>query len=54
MHTRKEIIKAARLQDPEMGDEAIIAPMEWGYWVGTTIYVSKEDVDNVANARGER
>ena len=47
MHTRQQIITAARLQDPNIGDEAMIAPMEWGYWIGTTIYVSKDHLDKL-------
>jgi hypothetical protein len=40
---RELIISAARLKEPEIGDEAMIASGEFGYWIGT-IYVSKTDV----------
>ena len=45
---REQIITAARLQDPEIGDNAMIASGEWGYWIGS-IYVSKADVAKSAN-----
>lgn len=43
MSTREAIITTARKQDPEIGNEAMIAPSEWGYWIGS-IYVSKKEV----------
>lgn len=44
MNTRAQIIATAREIDKDMGDEAMIAEGEYGYWVGTTVYVSKADV----------
>jgi len=46
---RTDIIACARKQDHEVGDEAMIAEMEWGYWIGS-IYVSKADVTKSAGA----
>ena len=46
-HTLEQIVKAARMKDNDIGDEPMIAPTEWGYWVGGSIYVSKEEVDQV-------
>jgi len=45
--TRAQIIAAARRQDPDIGDDAMIAPMEWGYWIGS-IYVSKDQIQQAA------
>ena len=53
LSVREAVIKAARKHDPEIGDEAMIASMEWGYWIGS-IYVSKADVAKSANDRTER
>lgn len=50
---REACIMAARKHDPDIGDDAMIAPMEWGYWVGST-YVSKEEVSSSANNRDDR
>lgn len=57
MHTREEIVGAARIYGKdgtfntsppfELGDNAIIAPMEHGYFVGATIYVSKKNVNKI-------
>jgi hypothetical protein len=44
-HTRQQIIAAAQLQCASVGIEAIISPMERGYWVGGSVYVSKEDLE---------
>jgi len=41
---REAIIEVARKQRPEIGDNAMIAEMEWGYWVNIDTYVKKEDV----------
>ena len=44
MTLRQRIIVAARRQEDDIGDCAMIAEMEWGYWVGGTVYVSKSEV----------
>lgn len=43
-HTRQQIIVAAKIQCSDIGDEAIIVPMEWGYWVGGSFYVSHAEL----------
>jgi hypothetical protein len=43
--TRQQIIAAAQLQCASVGSEAVISEMEWGYWVGGSIYVSKRDLE---------
>lgn len=40
---REQIISAAKLKDAGIGDNAMIAPTEYGFWVGTTVYVSKNE-----------
>jgi hypothetical protein len=40
--SREEIIAKARLQDPDIGDNAMITEMEYGYWVGASVYVAKD------------
>lgn len=45
---REQIITAARLKNPDIGDDSMIASMEWGYWIGS-IYVSKDDLAKSAN-----
>lgn len=60
MITRQAIIEAARMFGVQpngspapdratLGNAAMIAPMEWGYWVAG-VYVSREDVQRVATA----
>ena len=44
-HSRANIIAAARKQDKDIGDNAMIAEGEWGYWVGGSIYVTNEAVE---------
>jgi len=52
---RQRIIEAARqhgvtdsgMEHPDrqhLGISAAIVEMEWGYWVGTSVYVSKKEV----------
>lgn len=43
MNLRQAILSEARKQDPEIGDGAMIAEMEWGYWIGE-VYVKKTEV----------
>lgn len=43
MASREQIIQAARLHDPSIGDDAMIAHGEWGYWIGS-VYISKTSV----------
>ncbi len=48
MNYRSQIIQAARTKDPDIGDDAMIVSMEWGYWIGG-VYISKEEVDKIHN-----
>ena len=44
---REQIIAAAKLKDADIGDNAIIAESECGFWIGTSTYVSKTEVENI-------
>jgi len=44
MHTRQQIIEAARRKDPDIGDDAMISASESGYWVAVSIFVRKTDI----------
>ena len=44
MTLREAIIKCAKRQDDSIGDDAMITQVEWGFWVGSSIYVSKGEV----------
>lgn len=43
-HSRQAIINVARKHCPDIGDSASIAEGAWGYWVGASVYVSKEKI----------
>ena len=53
-HSREDIIAEARKECPDIGDGAMIAEMEWGYWVGASVYVDKEKLNNMLSVPGER
>jgi hypothetical protein len=46
MTEQQKIIAAARKRDSKIGDNAMIACGEWGYWVGS-IYVSKKEIRSI-------
>ena len=51
-HTRSQILAAARRKNPDIqfGENAMIAPTEWGYWVAST-YVSHKELDQYESVR---
>lgn len=53
MTVGQAIIACARRQDPGIGDDAMIAEGEYGYWVGARIYVSKAAIEKFARSRRE-
>jgi hypothetical protein len=44
MTTQQAIVKLARKQGADIGENPMIATGEHGYWVGGSFYVSKYDV----------